>query len=83
MSYIKNIESMNMKTVTLQIDDKISDKFSWLLEHFSKNEIKTLDQHDYLSDDEYLRSIDGMVESVKEAKAEANIKGVGLSGLNW
>lgn len=72
-----------MKTVTLRIDDKVSDKFLWLLEHFSKDEIKILDQHDYLSDDEYLRSIDGMVESIKVARAEENIKGVDLNRLDW
>lgn len=31
-----------MQTITLQIDDKVSDKFLWLLNHFSKNEIKII-----------------------------------------
>lgn len=29
-----------MQTVVLQIDDKVSDKFLWLLDHFSQNEIQ-------------------------------------------
>ncbi|NEX19872.1 hypothetical protein G3480_06010 [Thiorhodococcus mannitoliphagus] len=33
-----------MKTVTLAIDDQVSDKFLWLLEHFSPNEIRILEQ---------------------------------------
>ena len=28
-----------MKTITLKIENNINDKFLWLLEHFSKNEI--------------------------------------------
>lgn len=31
-----------MQTVTLKIEDNISDKFLWLLNHFSKNEIKVV-----------------------------------------
>ena len=29
-----------MQTITLKIDEKIKDKFLWLLNHFSKNEVK-------------------------------------------
>lgn len=35
------------------------------------------------SDDEYLRKIDGMVESIKEAKNEPIEKGVKLDELDW
>jgi hypothetical protein len=28
-----------MQTITLKIDDKISEKFFWLLNHLSKNEV--------------------------------------------
>lgn len=59
-----------MKTVTLKIDNSIYEKFFWLLAHFSKNEIQILEQSDYESDDAYLRSQSGMVESIKEAKSE-------------
>lgn len=31
-----------MQTVTLQIDDKVSDKFLWLLNHFSPSEVKVI-----------------------------------------
>ncbi len=43
-----------MRTITLQIDDSVSDKFLWLLDRFSKDEIKILDQSDYVSDEEYV-----------------------------
>jgi hypothetical protein len=71
-----------MKTVTLRIDDSIIEKFLWLLEQF-KSQIKILDQSDYVSDDEYLRSIDGMVQSINEAREEPNHKGVKLDTLDW
>jgi hypothetical protein len=66
----------------LKIDDGILKKFLWLLTHF-KNEIKILDQSEYISDDEYLRSIDGMVESIQEARNEPNHQGVTLDKLDW
>ena len=33
-----------MRTITLQIDDSVSDKFLWLLDRFSRDEIKILDR---------------------------------------
>lgn len=72
-----------MKTVTLKIDDSINDKFLWLLEHFSANEIKILEQSEYVSDDDYLRSIDGMVQSIQEARKEPIDKAVKLDDLDW
>jgi len=71
-----------MKTVTLRIDDGIVEKFLWLLKHFN-NEIKILDQSEYVSDDEYLRSIDGMVQSIQEARREPDCNGVTLHKLDW
>lgn len=72
-----------MKTVTLKIDDSINDKFLWLLEHFSANEIKILEQSEYINDDDYLRSIDGMVQSIQEARNEPIDKAVKLDDLDW
>ena len=72
-----------MQTVTLKIEDSISDKFLWLLNHFSQNEVKILDQSEYISDDEYLRSIDGMVQSIQEARNEPIDNGVTLDKLDW
>jgi len=72
-----------MKTVTLRIEDSINEKFLWLLEHFSTNEIKILEQTDYISDDEYLKSIDGMVQSIKKARKEPIEKGVTLDKIDW
>jgi hypothetical protein len=50
-----------MQTITLKIEDSINDQFLWLLNHFPKHEIKILEQDKYISDDYYLRKIDGMV----------------------
>jgi len=72
-----------MKTVTLKIDDTINDKFHWLLEHFSPTEISILEQSEYISDNNYLNSVSGMVQSIKEARSEPMNKGVKLDRLNW
>ncbi len=72
-----------MKTVTLKIEDSVSEKFIWLLEHFSSSEIKILEQSEYVSDDEYLRSINGMVQSIHDAQNEPTENGVTLDKLEW
>ena len=72
-----------MQTLTLKIEDNISDKFLWLLNHFKKNEVSILDKDEYISDDEYLRSLDGMVESILEARNEPLENGVTLDKLEW
>ncbi len=72
-----------MKTVTLRVDDSINDKFLWLLNHFSSNEIKILEQSEYINDDDYLNSIKGMVQSINEARIEPIANGVTLDGLDW
>jgi PHD/YefM family antitoxin component YafN of YafNO toxin-antitoxin module len=72
-----------MQTITLKIEDNISDKFLWLSNHFKKNEVSILDKDEYISDDEYLRSIDGMVESILEARNEPLENGVTLDKLEW
>ncbi|MEI6268880.1 MAG: hypothetical protein WCP01_08375 [Methylococcaceae bacterium] len=72
-----------MKTVTLRVDDSINDKFLWLLKHFSSNEIKILEQSEYINDDDYLNSINGMVQSINEARNEPIAKGVTQDDLDW
>jgi len=72
-----------MQTITLQIQDTIFDKFFWLLNHFTKNEIKILEQSKYICDDEYLRNIPGMVESIMDARNENVENGVTLNSLEW
>ncbi len=72
-----------MKTLTLAIDDRVTDRFLWLLGHFSRDEIRILDQSDQMSDDAYLRSIDGMVESIQEARREPVSQGIDLDRLEW
>ncbi len=44
---------------------------------------KMLDQSGFVNDDEYLRSIDGMVQSIQEARKEPNCNGVTLDKLDW
>jgi hypothetical protein len=72
-----------MKTVTLRVDDSINDKFIWLLNHFSSNEIKILEQSEYINDDDDLNSIKGMVQSINEARNEPIANGVTLDDLDW
>lgn len=72
-----------MQTVTLKIEDNVSDKFLWLLNHFSQNEIEILENTVYKSDDEYLRSIKGMEESIIEASNEPIEKYVTADKLDW
>ena len=72
-----------MQTITLKIDDRINEKFFWLLNHFPTSEVKILEQSEYMSDDDYLRKIDGMVQSIKEARNEPIENGVTLDKLEW
>jgi hypothetical protein len=59
-----------VKTITLQIDDTISERFYWLLRHFGESELKIIEMGEYASEDDYLRSIPGMVESLKAERRE-------------
>jgi len=72
-----------LQTVTLQVNDTILEKFLWLLNHFTKDEIVVLEQSQYISDDEYLRNIPGMVSSILEARNEPIENGVSLDSLEW
>jgi len=72
-----------MQTITLKVEDTISDKFLWFIEHFSKNEVEILEHNTYISDDEYLKSIKGMQESIiKEANTPLN-EYVTRDELDW
>lgn len=72
-----------MRTITLKIDDRINDRFLWLLSQFSPDEVQILDQSDYISDDEYLRSIPMMVERIQAARFEPIEQGKSLEELDW
>lgn len=76
-------EDLHLKTLTLAVDDRVKAKFIWLLDYFSRDEIRILDQSDQVSDDDYLRLIDGMVNSIQEARNEPAGKGVGPDQLGW
>jgi len=41
------IGGLIMQTITLKLEDSINDKFLWLLNHFSKNELEILDMTSY------------------------------------
>jgi len=72
-----------MQTITLKLEDTISDKFLWLLNHFSQDEIEILDKTIYQSDNEYLRSIKGMEKSILQASNEAIENYVTADKLDW
>ncbi len=72
-----------MKTITLKIEDGINDRFMSLLKNFSDNELRILEESEYISDDDYLRSIENMVESIEEARKESIENGVSLDQLDW
>jgi len=72
-----------MQTVTLKIDESIEEKFLWLLQHFSKKEIEILDKTVYKSDDEYLRSMEGMEKSILEAANEPIENYTTIDKLDW
>ncbi|SEH08127.1 hypothetical protein [Candidatus Venteria ishoeyi] len=63
-----------MKIITLQVNDSVKDKFFKLLEDFSPDEVKILGQSDEANADEYLQSIDKMVQSVMEVSLLNNDK---------
>jgi hypothetical protein len=59
-----------MKTVTLKIDESVDEKFCLFLAHFSSSVIQVIEQSEFMSVDEYLRSINVMVQSLHDAKRE-------------
>ena len=72
-----------MQTITLKLEDTVSDKFLWLLNHFSQNEVEILDKTTYQSDDEYLRSIKGIEQSIVDASNEPVENYVTADKLDW
>ena len=72
-----------MQTVTLKIEDSISDKFLWFLNHFNPKEVEILDKTIYQSDDEYLKSINGMEESIIKASNESIDTYITRDELGW
>ena len=72
-----------MQTVTLKVEDDIYEKFTWLLNHFSKSEVEVIDETKYLSDNDYLRSIKGMEQSIIQASNEPIENYVTSDKLDW
>lgn len=72
-----------MQTITLKIEDNISDRFLWLLNHFSQNEVEILDKTTYQNDDDYLRSIKDMEQSIIQASNEPIENYVTADKLDW
>ena len=54
-----------------------------LLDRFSRDEIKILEQSDYVSDDEYLRGIEGMIQIIQAARNESIEQSLSLDELDW
>ncbi len=71
-----------MQTITLKVEDSTSEKILWLLNHF-KNEVEILDRTIYKSDDEYLKSIKGMEESIIKASNEPIENYITRDELEW
>ncbi len=72
-----------MQTITLKVDESVSEKLLWLLKQFDEKEISIIDQDKYISDDEYLRSIPGMEKSILEASDEPIENYVTADKLDW
>ena len=72
-----------MQTITLKVEDNISEKFLWLLNHFTKKEVTILDQTEFKSDDAYLKSIKGMEQSIIDASNEPKENFVTIDKLDW
>jgi hypothetical protein len=72
-----------MQTVTLKIEDSISDKFLWLLNHFNQQEVEILEKTTYQSDDEYIKSVQGMEQSIVDASKEPVEDYVSRDELDW
>jgi hypothetical protein len=72
-----------MQTITIKLEDSISDKVLWLLKHFDKSEVEILDTSFYESDDKYLKSIKGMKESIIKASNEPIENYVTRDELEW
>ena len=72
-----------MQMVTLKIEDAISDKLLWLLNHFNKKEIEILERTVYQSDDEYIKSIKGIEESILKASNEPVENYISRDELDW
>jgi len=72
-----------MQTITLKLDDSISDKVLWFLKQFDKNKLEIIDTSFYESDDEYLKKIKGMQESIIKASNEPIENYVTRDELEW
>ena len=72
-----------MQMVTLKVDDNISDRFLWLLNHFNPDEIEILEKKYYKSDDEYIKGIEGMENSIIQASKEPIENYVTRDKLEW
>ena len=72
-----------MQTVTIKIDERIKDKFFWLLQNFKGKGVEIIDVEESISDTEYLKSIKGMEESIIKAANEPIENYVTREGLEW
>jgi len=72
-----------MRMISLKIEDNVSDKFLWLLNHFNLDEIEIIENKNYQNDDEYLRSIDGLEKSIIQASKEPIEKYISREELEW
>jgi len=76
-------KEIKMQTLTLKIEDNIFDKFLWLLNHFNSKEIEIVEKKVYQNDDEYLRSIPNMENSIIKASNEPIENYISRDELDW
>ncbi|RLA07046.1 MAG: hypothetical protein DRQ51_07345 [Gammaproteobacteria bacterium] len=59
-----------MQAITLKIEDNTYPKIIEFLNKFKKQQVQIIDKTDFQSDDEYIKSIQGMEQSIIDASNE-------------
>ena len=73
-------KGIRMRTIQLQVNDTIYDQISTSGMDIQARFDEFVAE---LIDDEYLRSIDGMVESIRDARNTLSEQGVSIDKLEW
>ncbi len=67
-----------MQIITLKVDDKVNDKFFWLLKHFTQNEVEIIQTtEEQKSKSENIESLGGSLNKY------ADISKIGLEDNAW
>ncbi len=60
-----------MQTITLKVADDVSEKFLWLLSHFSVDEIEVLENLDYEVDYDFLETRKKLIQTQEKVMSES------------